>query len=167
MAIKARLNRATMERRLFALAPTAETAMATAIETGAKELAAAIKQAAPVGKTGEYRDSIMAVPLAGYNGPKNQLVGIQVSKSKYAWVIIADWYWRFLEFGTRPHTIKAKRVSDLVFLSKGKKIVTPQVAHPGTSAHPHIFNTYTAMRKRIKSRISRAVSKALKGRSKP
>lgn len=166
MAIKARLSRATMERRLFALAPAAEAAMATAIETSAKELASAIKQAAPVGDTGEYRESIMAVPLAGYNGPKNQLVGIQVSKSKSAWVIIADWYWRFLEFGTRPHTIKAKRVSDLVFFSKGNKIVTPQVTHPGTTAHPHIFSTYRAMRKRLRSRISRAVSKALKSRPK-
>lgn len=153
-----------MERRLFALAPAAETAMATAIETGAKELAAGIKAAAPVGKTGEYRESIMAVPLAGFNGNKNQLVGTQVSKSKSAWVIIADWYWRFIEFGVRPHTIKAKNVSDLVFFSKGNKIVTPQVNHPGTAPHPHIFNTYAAMRKRIKSRISRAVSKALKNR---
>jgi len=164
--IKARLSRATMERRLFALAPAAESAMATAIETSAKELASAIQQRAPVGKTGEYRDSIMAVPLAGYNGPKNKLVGIQVSKSKYAWAIIADWYWRFLEFGTRPHTIKAKNVSDLVFFSKGNKIVTPQVEHPGASAHPHIFSTYREMRKRLRSRISRAVSKALKNRNK-
>jgi len=166
MPIKARLSRATMERRLFALAPAAEAAMATAIEVGAKELAAAIQQAAPVGKTGEYRDSIKAVPLAGYNGPKNQLVGINVTKSKLAWVIIADWYWRFVEFGTRPHTIKAKRVSDLVFYANGQKIVTPEVAHPGATARPHIFNTYAAMRKRIKSRISRAVSKALKNRPK-
>jgi len=153
-----------MERRLFALAPAAETAMATAIETGAKELAAGIKAAAPVGKTGEYRESIMAVPLAGFNGNKNQLVGIQVSKSKSAWAVIADWYWRFIEFGTRPHTIKAKNVSDLVFFSKGKKIVTPEVSHPGAAAHPHIFPAYRALRKRIRSRISRAVSKALKNR---
>lgn len=164
MAIKARLSRGVMERRLFSLAPAAEAAMGEAIETGAKELAAAIQQTAPVGKTGEYRDSIMAVPLAGYNGSKNRLVGAQITKSKSAWVIIADWYWRFIEFGTRPHKIKAKRTSDLVFYANGQKIVTPEVMHPGAPAHPHIFSTYAAMRKRIKTRISRAVSKALKNR---
>lgn len=164
MPIKARLSREIMERRLFALAPAAESAMAIAIETGAKELASAIQQRAPVGETGEYRDSIKAIPLAGYNGPKNQLVGIQLSKSKNAWAIIADWYWRFIEFGTRPHTIKAKKASKLSFVVDGQRVSAKQVNHPGTAAHPHIFPTYREMRKRIRSRVARAVNKALKNR---
>lgn len=163
MAIKAKLSREIMERRLFALAPKAEAEISGAIEAGTKELATAIQQGAP-SKTGEYRDSIRAVPLAGFNGDKNRLVGIQVTKSKLAWAVIADWYWRFIEFGTRPHTIKAKRVSDLVFFSKGKKIVTPEVAHHGATAHPHIFQAYRALRKKMRSRISRALSKAVKNR---
>lgn len=164
MPIKARLSREVMERRLFALAPKAEAAVGAAIEIGAKELASAIQQRAPTGKTGEYKDSIQAVPLAGFNGNTNQLVGIQVTKSKNAWAIVADWYWRFIEFGTRPHTIEAKKMPALVFNVGGRTISTKQVNHPGTAAHPHIFNTYREMRKRIRSRISRAVNAALKNR---
>jgi HK97 gp10 family phage protein len=163
MPIKARIQgRDIVMRRLNGLAPKATVAAATAIEVGVKELAETIKSRSPVA-SGEYRNSIIAAKLSGRNDSRKP-IGITATKDPNAWGIFADFLWRFLEFGTRPHTIKAKNTSDLVFFSKGNKIVTPQVAHPGTSPQPHIFNTYREMRKRIRRRIATAINKALKNR---
>lgn len=158
-------SRAIVERRLVALAPNADAAAAAAIETGAKELAAAIQARAP-SKSGDYRNSIQAVPLAGRNDLKSKVVGIKATKDKNAWGIVADFIWRFIEFGTRPHTIKAKKKPALAFIGKnGKFVVTQQVSHPGSAPHPHIFNTYAEMRQRIRRRIATAINKGLKNRN--
>lgn len=158
-------SRAIIERRLIALAPNADVAAATAIETGAKQLADAIRAKAPKGATGDYQNSIQAVPLSGRNDLTSKVVGITPTKDKNAWGIVADFIWRFLEFGTRPHTIKGRSGKNLVFKVDGKTIITPQVSHPGTAPHPHIFNTYQEMRKSIRRRIATAINKGLKNRN--
>lgn len=164
MPIKARFSRAIIERRLTGLAPNADAAAAIAIETGAKELASAIQARAP-SKSGNYRNSIQAVPLSGRNDLTSKVIGIRATKDKNAWGIVADFVWRFIEFGTRPHTIKAKKKPALVFIGKdGNKVVTTQVSHPGSAPHPHIFNTYQEMRQRIRRRIATAINKGLKNR---
>lgn len=53
--------------------------------------------------------------------------------------VFADFIWRWLEHGTAPHG-----------------------NHPGTAAQPHLFPAYRTLRKRIKSRTSRAINKAVK-----
>ncbi|WP_407122752.1 HK97 gp10 family phage protein [Bradyrhizobium sp. STM 3561] len=157
-------SRAIIERRLAGLAPNAAAAASAAIELGAKELASAIQARAP-SKSGDYRNSIQAVPLAGRNDLTSKVIGIKATKDKNAWGIVADFIWRFLEFGTRQHTIKAKNKPALVFTAKdGNKVVTQQVDHPGTAPHPHIFNTYQEMRQRIRRRIANAINKGLKNR---
>lgn len=42
------------------------------------------------------------------------------------------WYWRFVEFGTRPHDIKPKNRKSLFFAGMNKEIVH----HPGARPHP-------------------------------
>lgn len=45
-------------------------------------------------------------------------------------------YYRFLEFGTRPHTIKGAPL--LVFGEEGEPVYTPIVHHPGAAARPFL-----------------------------
>lgn len=165
MALRARFRRESRDavtRRLRQLVPEAEAQIAKAQETSAKELAEAIKARAP-SVSGRYRDSIIAAKLSDRNDSKKP-IGIQETKDPNAWGIFADFLWRFLEFGTAPHAIKAKRKPNLVFTAGGKKIVTKQVNHPGIAKQPHIFPTYRSMRKRILRRMSTAIRKAINGK---
>jgi hypothetical protein len=165
MAIRARLtpqSRAAVTKRLRELAPNAEAQIAKAQEESAKELAEAIKARAQR-KSGRYAESIEAGKLAGRNDGRKP-IGMQETKDPNAWGIFASYLWRWIEFGTRPHTIKAKRVSDLVFYANGQKIVTPQVSHPGTTKQSHIFPTYRQYKKRIRRRVLRAIRNAINGK---
>jgi hypothetical protein len=167
MALRARISRqsrAAVMKRLRELVPDAEAAAASAQEISAKELAEAIKARAPRDR-GEYVNSIEAVRLAGRNDDR-KLIGIQETKDPNAWGIVALYVWRFIEFGTRPHTIKARRKPRLVFRIGDRLVRTAQVMHPGMKARPYIFPTYRAMRKRIRRRIASAINKAIKAKAK-
>lgn len=154
-------GREALTRKLRQIVPEAETEYARAIETGAKELASAIQARAPR-DTGDYGASINAAKLAGRNTGQKP-IGVQATKDPNAWGIFADFIWRFIEYGTKAHIIKAKNAKRLVFsLDDGTTVGTPQVRHPGQAAQPHIFPTYRAMRKRIRSRVTRAINKAVK-----
>lgn len=165
MVMRARItpqSRDAVMKRLRELVPAAEAQIAKAQEDSAKELAEAIKARAPA-KTGRYRESIQAGKIAGRNDGAKP-IGIEATKDPNACGVFASYLWRFLEFGTRPHTIKAKNVSDLVFFSNGKKIVIPQVNHKGSKAKPHIFPTYRQYKKRIRRRVQRAIRNAINGK---
>lgn len=83
-------------------------------------------------RTGEYRDSIQGGRLS--DAPSGgQLVGIRGTKDPNATGIFARFLWRFLEFGTFS-----------------------------SSAKPHIFPTYRAMKKRIRRKVAGAVNKAVR-----
>ena len=162
MALRAKITRQSRDavmRRLNELVPAAEKAAATAQETTTKELAEAIKARAPR-DSGDYVDSIKAVPLAGRNDKAP--VGLEQTKDPNAWGIVARYIWRFIEFGTRPHTIKAKKKPRLSFRVGGKLIRPERVSHPGMSPRPHIFPTYRAMKKRIRRRLASAINRAVK-----
>ena len=166
MAFKAKFtpqSRAAVMKRLRELVPEAEAAAAAAQEKAAKNLAEAIKARAPA-KSGEYRESIIAAKIADRNDNRKP-IGITATKDPNAWGIFADFLWRFIEFGTRPHTIKAKKAENLVFTIDGKKIVKKQVNHPGSKKQPHIFPTYRAMRKTIRRSVANAINKAIKNRN--
>jgi len=69
-------------------------------------------------------------------------------------------YARWVEFGTRPHTITVKNAPTL---SRGGVNFGTSVSHPGAStANAFFFPAYRAMRKRIKTRISRAINKSVR-----
>lgn len=165
MALRAKISRESRDavmKRLRAVVPDIDQQLEVAQRRAAEELAAAIKARAPV-DSGEYRDSIKAVKLAGVDH-REKLTGIQMTKDPNAYGIRALYVWRFLEFGSRAHKIKARRKPELVFrASNGALVRTQEVSHPGTAAKPHIFPTYRAMKKKIRRRISTAVNKALKG----
>lgn len=58
-----------------------------------------------------------------------------------------DWKARFIEFGTRPHENQGE--------FKGSE-------NPGTPARPFFYPAYRALRTRIKSRLSRAITTGIK-----
>ena len=162
MAFRARIkpqSRDAVMKRLRQLVPEAEAAAAKAQELSAKELAEAIRGRAP-SKSGEYKNSIVAAKLEGRNDNQKP-IGITATKDPNAWGIFANYIWRFIEFGTRPHTIKARRTNNLSFSIDGRRIVTRSVNHPGANARPHIFPTYRQFRKRIRRRVAAAINKAI------
>lgn len=104
-------NRASVMRRLDAIAPGARVAAGKAQAEAAATLAEAIRSKAP-SDTGEYRASIEAAPLSSRPGGKS--VGIRQTKDQNAQGIFALYIWRFLEFGTvkmraRPHVFPTYR----------------------------------------------------------
>lgn len=146
MAMRAKmLGREDLNRRLRKLAPDAEKEAETAKLQVAEDLAEAVKPAAPH-ETGDYADSIEGGYLRD-NPDAKKLVGVAVSKDPDAAGLFAKYIWRFLEFGTAPHT------------NKGKFAGTQ---HPGTSAQPHIFPTWRAMRKKGKRKIANAINRAVR-----
>lgn len=149
-------------RRLRELAPNAEAQIAKAQEESAKELAEAIRSRAPR-ESGRYADSIEAGKIQGRNDGRKP-IGIQETKDPNAWGIFASYLWRFIEFGTRPHTINPKKASNLSFVVDGRRVVTQQVSHPGAEKQPHIFPTYRQYKKRIRRRVLRAIRLAINGK---
>lgn len=165
MALRAKItpqSRDAVMKRLRQLVPEAEVAAAGAQEVSAKELAEAIKARAPA-ERGEFVRSIKADKLS--NQPDKKSVGIGGTKDPNAWGVFANYIWRWLEFGTRPHTIKAKKKSRLSFFVGGKRVSTKQVLHPGIKAKNFIFPTYRQYKKRIRKRVADAINKAIKAKS--
>jgi HK97 gp10 family phage protein len=145
-------GREALVRKLKALSPATRSAIKQAIAQGADELVALQKRLAPV-RTGELRDSIVQT-WGGQSGPKYASLrgGSPVDGDPDLSVLItagnsAVRYAHLVEFGTAPHT-------------NGGKFAGTQ--NPGTSAHPFFYSPYRALKRRIKSRITRATTKAAK-----
>jgi len=66
-------------------------------------------------------------------------------------------YARWAEFGTAPHSL-AKGADR----SSRRRRNLPGRQHPGARAHPFFYPAYRANRKKLKSRVSRAITKAAK-----
>lgn len=150
-------------RRLSELAPNAEKYAAEAKLEVVKEAASLISADAPH-DTGEYMYDIKGERQAD-NPHLAPLIG-RKSKDPDATAVYAPWMWRFLEFGTKAHTIKAKSAKALRFQAEdGKTVSAKNVTHPGTTAQPHIFPTWNSFkptaRKRINAAINRAVREAM------
>lgn len=157
MAIRAKVQgREALNRRLRQLAPEAEKAAADAKLKVAQEAADAIAARAPIGPStdpltgkpriaGSYRASIKG----GFQRDLKGVVGIGQAQSKDpdAAGVYAEYIWRFLEFGTRPH------------VNKG---IAPGSMNPGIPAQKHVFHTWRAMQRKAKRRINAAVNKAVR-----
>lgn len=158
MAMKAELKgREALMRRLEQLAPKIDTYTAPAKLKAAEELADAIRLKAPTGATLDYMESIEGDALS--NRPVQERVGIASSKDPTSAGIFAKFTWRFLEFGTAPHST-AKGGGTV--LGKKKAAAGEGHMHPGTRAQPHIFPTYRAMKPAIRKKILAAVNKAVR-----
>jgi HK97 gp10 family phage protein len=119
--------------RLRAIAPAAETELATAQLEAAQDLAGKIRGRAPR-RTGRYAASILGDKLSSRRSGSIIGGGLKGStKGKNATGVFGEFIWRFLEFGT----VKMAR-------------------------HPHIFPTYRAARKGIRRKMATAVNRALR-----
>lgn len=145
-------------RRLEKLAPNVEKYAAQAKLQVAEEAAEMMRERAPTGATLEYRESFSGELLA--NNPNKKQVGLSQTKDPSAAGIFAEYIWRFLEFGTAPHST-AKGGGTIL----GKKLAAQNGAkgiHPGTAAQPHIFPTWRAYKKKASAKIRAAVNKAVR-----
>ncbi|NHZ78442.1 hypothetical protein F2P44_03960 [Massilia sp. CCM 8695] len=97
--------------------------MRSALRAGANVFKDAAKSRVPV-ELGALRRSIRV--NTGYK--KGRVSASVKAGNKKAW------YWQFVEFGTAPHVIEAKRASALAFGGT----VTQRVQHPGARPHPFL-----------------------------
>lgn len=136
--------------KMRALPPAVRSAMKQALAQGADELTDMQKRLAPV-KSGELQKSIVqtwgggkvrysSLNAAAGSGDPDLTVRISAGNSKVR-------YAHLVEFGTSPHI-------------NGGKFAGSQ--HPGTAAQPFFYPPYRALKRRIKSRITRASNKAAK-----
>ncbi|WP_319568965.1 HK97 gp10 family phage protein [Cohaesibacter marisflavi] len=127
--------------KLKSLAPAIEKDLSPSLEKSADELAGLARRYAPK-KSGDYARSIEADQ-------------IKEDKQTPAWGLFADFIWRFIEFGTKPGRYGARTSSG----GRDRKVYR---THPGTAARPHIWPAYRIVQRRIKSRTSRTINKAIK-----
>lgn len=155
-------NRDRLLRKMAALPTQVRSAMKQALAQGADELTAMQKRLAPVGppsgaqakkgaRPGALRDSIKQTwgdskvsyaslrGRGGIKGDPDLTVTITAGNS-------AVRYAHLVEFPTAPHIVGGK--------FKGAQ-------HPGTQAQPFFYPPYRALRRRIKSRVTRATKKAI------
>lgn len=148
----AKLSRRDELLRKMAAMPTAvRSAIRQALAQGADEITDEMKRLAPK-RTGKLRNSIAQswgggkvrysslAGTAGEAGDPDLSVRISAGSSEVR-------YAHLVEFGTAPH------------INGGRFAGT---RHPGTTAQAFFFPAYRANRRRVKARISRATTKAVK-----
>lgn len=132
------LRRAELEKKLKRLPDAVKAQIRKAMEAGADEIVALAKSLVPV-DSGALKDSIGwtwgRAPKGAMTLAKvasNQL-GAELTLTIYAGNSDAGWYARFVEFGTR-----------------------------NAAAQPFFFVSYRALRRRVRSRITRSITKSAK-----
>lgn len=144
-----------LNRKLAALPVAAKKRIREAMEQGASEIVSMMKSLVPVGSSGDLKESIDwtwgeapkgAMTLArvrsrgaGATGSEN-LITIYAGNAK-------GFYARFVEFGTSAHTA-------------GGKFAGAEI--PAIPASPFFYVSFRANRRRVKSRITRAINKSAK-----
>lgn len=141
----------SLRKKLKALPDAAKAEIQKAMEQAAQEIVDMAKGLVPV-DDGDLRNSI------GWTWGDPPRGAIVISRSRplknasdiRMTVFAGDdraFYARWVEFGTAPHP------------NLGEFAGT---RHPGTRAHPFFYPAYRVHRKRMKSKVSRAITKAAK-----
>ncbi len=139
----------SLNRKLKALPALAEAAIKLAMEQGAEEIVAMMKRLVPV-DNGDLRDSI---GWTWGDAPSySQRIGAVKSKTGNLKITIYAGnskvrYAHLVEFGSAPHI-------------NGGMFAGTQ--NPGAKAQPFFFVAFRALRRRTKSRITRAINKSAK-----
>lgn len=126
--------------------------MAEAVKQGADDIVTLQQRLAPVG-TGALRDSIVATQGGAtpkYSTFKGKETGGESDPELTVRISAGNAQVRYahiVEFGSAPH-------------KNGGFFAGTE--HPGTKPNPFFFTGYRAMRRKVKSRISRATKKAIK-----
>lgn len=138
-----------LQRKLDALPQKVKTRIRGAMEEGAGEIVAMAKSLVPA-DSGTLRDSIGwtwgRAPKGAMTIGKVQSVGGDLTITVYAGSSEA-FYARWVEFGTAAHTA-------------GGKFTGAEI--PAIPASPFFYVSFRALRRRVKSRITRSINKAAK-----
>ncbi len=138
-----------LQRKLDRLPAVAKARIREAMEQGADEIVSMMRSLVPT-DSGDLRDSIAwtygRAPKGALTLGKVQSVGGDLTITVYAGNATA-FYSRFVEFGTAAHTAGGKFAGATI---------------PAVAASPFFFISYRANRKKVKSRITRAINKAAK-----
>ncbi len=138
-----------LNRKLAALPVVVKKRIREAMEQGAAEIVAMAKSFCPA-DSGALRDSI---DWTWGKAPKGAMTIATVTSTGNELTITVyagdgeAYYARFVEFGTAAHTAGGK--------FEGATI-------PAVAAQPFFYVSYRANRKKVKSRITRAINKAAK-----
>tara|TARA_Y100000815_G_scaffold232876_2_gene223896 strand:- start:121890 stop:122360 length:471 start_codon:yes stop_codon:yes gene_type:complete len=138
-----------LNRKLKTIPREAETAAKDAVVKGANEIAALQRSLVPV-VDGDLQDSIHVTNPGESTPPYSQPGGQRTAKDLEAIVTAGNSkvrYAHLVEFGTAQH------VNAGIFA--GTK-------NPGTTARPFFWPGFRALRKRVKSRITRSINKAVR-----
>ncbi|MFC5584439.1 HK97-gp10 family putative phage morphogenesis protein [Nitratireductor kimnyeongensis] len=139
----------SLEAKLKRLPPAAEKRIKEAMEKGAGEIVAMMKSLAPVDQ-GDLRDSI---GWTWGDKPKysQALAKVKSADGRLAITVYAGnskvRYAHLVEFGAAPHIAGG--------MFEGAQ-------HPGAPAQPFFYVSWRALRRRTKSRITRAITKSAK-----
>lgn len=150
-------GRAELTRRLERLVPGVTEAAAKAKLEVAQEAAAKIAARAPR-RTGKYAASIKGERQAD-NPNVKPVVGHRASEDPDATGIYADFIWRFLEFGTKPHSTLRGGGSNA---GKRRAASSGTGLHQGSRKFPHIYPTWRSMKPKAKRKIANAINKYIR-----
>lgn len=140
-----------LNRKLKRLPELAREEISKAMEAGAAEMVALAKSLVPHGATGKLAASI---GWTWGDAPAGSMVLGTVRASKTSNLVITIYagdddafYARWVEFGTSAH------VNEGLFAGS---------EHPGTTAQPFFYPAWRAIRRRVKGRVTRAITKSAK-----
>lgn len=66
-------------------------------------------------------------------------------------------YWRYVQFKTRPHVIRAKNVKALRFKWKGGFVFFKKINHPGTEANPFLDRAIDKVEPNIPDHVTKVL----------
>ena len=115
------------------------------------------KRLAPVGETGEYRNSIKISDTKVTENSIETEIYTDASVSSLDGKSYNLGY--LLENGTEPHTILPKNSDTLVFNIDGETIFAKKVNHPGTNPQPHFIPALQKNKFKYKVNVVKAMLK--------
>lgn len=168
MATKTKIEGLDKLRKTFSvLSEEAKKEITFAMERGANEVANLAKTLVPVEDSNLRR----SIGWTWGDAPKGSVSLGQMKSGKFSddmriTIFAGDdeaFYARWVEFGTKSHTINAKNAKVMVRnTGKSQGYFGTSVNHPGAKATPFFYPAYRALRRRIRSRVSRGIAKAVK-----
>lgn len=138
-----------LSRKLKRIPQAAKDEAVKAVVQGANEIAAIQRNLAPV-DDGDLKDSIHVTKPGETTPPYSQPGGATTARDEQAIVTAGNTkvrYAHLVEFGTAPH------INGGMFAGSD---------HPGAKAQPFFWPGYRAVRKRVRSRVTREINKAIK-----
>jgi hypothetical protein len=69
-------------------------------------------------------------------------------------------YAKYIEYGTRPHIIRARRARFLRFMYNGEMVFRKQVNHPGNKPYKFFSNAHTGAYNRMSPRLIKRYNEA-------